>query len=543
MDETPVKRKRVTRFFIWFCTHWYASSLVFLAVALLGILIHLLLFHVPILTFNFATGKRALNRIVTIDFIFFIFFTLVGLIPAVVLLCKRRVASGLLALLTHLQMAFLLFLICTSLVRYYVTYSYENCDPCENEEAWVWGARWQDMPDYPNRGTNGDRYESRSVSNTRSLVFPELQAGETAMNAFAYDCYRVLAGSLPEENIICCPTGQFGLLGILYLGSQGEAKSELATALHWRQDDVAMTNLLQRYYTSDGPKLAKSKVGFFNGMGIWWRSDEVADTTFFEDIGNEVGLNFSKIDKKELCSHVNHWAKEQTGNRITELVKRLDPAASGVAACVACFSGRWAHLFEAHKTERELFRGFNGEQFPVFMMKEEEVQHYYAEDETVEWVCLRYRGYYVMELILPKEETPEAFRNLEANLSDDYLSTLQKNANLKTIDLWLPRFRISNDRECKNLYYELGIRRVFEPGEASGGPGGVPDLTALQFHTKENIFVYEAGTEATSGSAVVMYLSLTRPSLSVRLNHPFIFLIREMASGRVLFLGRYGARE
>lgn len=48
--------------------------------------------------------------------------------------------------------------------------------------------------------------------------------------------------------------------------------------------------------------------------------------------------------------------------------------------------------------------------------------------------------------------------------------------------------------------------------------------------------VNEAGTEAAVGSAVIMRLR-GEPTL-FRADHPFLFLIRDRATGSILFIGR-----
>ena len=53
--------------------------------------------------------------------------------------------------------------------------------------------------------------------------------------------------------------------------------------------------------------------------------------------------------------------------------------------------------------------------------------------------------------------------------------------------------------------------------------------------------VNEKGTEAAAATAVVMAarsISVSRPPLIFRADHPFVFLIRDNHSGSVLFLGR-----
>ncbi|MFP6901367.1 MAG: serpin family protein, partial [Opitutales bacterium] len=52
--------------------------------------------------------------------------------------------------------------------------------------------------------------------------------------------------------------------------------------------------------------------------------------------------------------------------------------------------------------------------------------------------------------------------------------------------------------------------------------------------------VNEEGTEAAAATAVVIRTKSARPmGPRFRADHPFLFLIRDKATGSILFLGRY----
>ena len=55
---------------------------------------------------------------------------------------------------------------------------------------------------------------------------------------------------------------------------------------------------------------------------------------------------------------------------------------------------------------------------------------------------------------------------------------------------------------------------------------------------KAFVSVDEAGTEAAAATAVVMTLTAVPEAVEVTLDRPFIFLIRDIETGAVLFVGR-----
>jgi len=85
----------------------------------------------------------------------------------------------------------------------------------------------------------------------------------------------------------------------------------------------------------------------------------------------------------------------------------------------------------------------------------------------------------------------------------------------------------------------LGMTDAFAlPPADFSGMTGRKDLYISAVIHKAFVEVNEEGTEAAAATAVVM----TRASMGgppvFRADHPFIFLIRDIRSGSILFLGR-----
>jgi serpin B len=68
---------------------------------------------------------------------------------------------------------------------------------------------------------------------------------------------------------------------------------------------------------------------------------------------------------------------------------------------------------------------------------------------------------------------------------------------------------------------------------------GSPELFVSDVIHKAFVSVDEAGTEAAAATAVPMELTaIPDPPVEVTLDRPFIFLIRDIETGAVLFVGR-----
>jgi len=69
------------------------------------------------------------------------------------------------------------------------------------------------------------------------------------------------------------------------------------------------------------------------------------------------------------------------------------------------------------------------------------------------------------------------------------------------------------------------------------GMTGRRDLAISEVYHKAFVAPDEAGTEAAAATAVVMGLP-PEPRVEVRVDRPFLFLIRDRETGTILFLGR-----
>jgi len=68
---------------------------------------------------------------------------------------------------------------------------------------------------------------------------------------------------------------------------------------------------------------------------------------------------------------------------------------------------------------------------------------------------------------------------------------------------------------------------------------GEKDLFISDVIHKAFVSVDEAGTEAAAATAVIMELTaMPETPVEVTLNRPFIFLIRDIETGAILFVGR-----
>jgi serpin B len=164
----------------------------------------------------------------------------------------------------------------------------------------------------------------------------------------------------------------------------------------------------------------------------------------------------------------------------------------------------------------------------------------YREEPGLQVCELPYRGRDLsMVVLLPPAGQLGA---LEARLAREGLDPVAGRLRPRTVNVALPRFRIEAQFGLNDPLIALGMRDAFSPGRADfSGMTGTRDLFVSAVVHKAFIEVNEKGTEAAAATGAVMTLTampVAEEPAVFRADRPFLFALRDRASGVVLFLGR-----
>ena len=103
----------------------------------------------------------------------------------------------------------------------------------------------------------------------------------------------------------------------------------------------------------------------------------------------------------------------------------------------------------------------------------------------------------------------------------------------------MPRFEFETSFSLVEALGSMGMPGAFSTGADFSGMTGNKDLFISDVIHKAFVSVDEDGTEAAAATAVVMKLTaIPAEPLTVVIDRPFIFLIRDISTGAILFLGR-----
>jgi serpin B len=103
----------------------------------------------------------------------------------------------------------------------------------------------------------------------------------------------------------------------------------------------------------------------------------------------------------------------------------------------------------------------------------------------------------------------------------------------------MPKFEYDSSFGLKDALTTLGMGVAFTENADFSGMNGKRDLLIQDVLHKAFVSVDEAGTEAAAASAVIVGVtSMPSETVEFKADKPFIFLIRDIQTGSIIFVGR-----
>lgn len=142
-----------------------------------------------------------------------------------------------------------------------------------------------------------------------------------------------------------------------------------------------------------------------------------------------------------------------------------------------------------------------------------------------------------MVIVLPDEGELE---NFESGLTGDKVADILSELDTNRVALELPRWESESTLQLREILQQMGMTDAFDPNNANFfGMTGTTDLFISQVLHRAVISVDEEGTEAAAATVVVMVGGIAPTDLiELDINRPFIYMIRDIPTDAILFVGR-----
>lgn len=375
----------------------------------------------------------------------------------------------------------------------------------------------------------------------------ELQELVNGNTAFAFDLYQALR-ERSDGNLFFSPYSISVALAMTYAGARGETEQEMARVLHFTLPQRRLHpafNSLDLALTGQAQAKQEEGKGFrlHIANALWGQRGYKFLREFLDTLAQNYGaglmlLDFSQ-DPETARKIINEWVSDRTEGRIQELLPpgAIDTLTRLVLTNAIYFKAAWAEPFDKDLTADGTFYLLDGREVTVPMMRQT-AKLGYAEGEGYQAVEIPYEGgKMAMVILLPAEGQFEAF---EKTLNAERVQDILQKIEYSQVALTLPRFRVEYNFQLAGILKALGVRTAFTPNEADfSGIDGTRYLYIDDIFHKTFVSVNEEGTEAAAATGVVIRVTaVLQPRVQVTVDRPFIFFIRDLQTGTVLFVGR-----
>ncbi|XP_021071655.1 serpin B6-like [Mus pahari] len=378
-----------------------------------------------------------------------------------------------------------------------------------------------------------------------TIMDPLLEANAT----FALKLFRVL-GEDSSKNVFFSPSNMFSSLAMILMGANGNTASQIRQVLSLDKCSNEGTDV-QEGFQSLLTEVNQTDIGHMLRRANKVFGDNNFDImeSFKEFCYKLYKVEIEKLDFKgnpEQCrQHINAWVAKQTKDAIRELLSShtVNSNTRLILVNATYFKGNWEKPFNKEDTREMPFKVNNNEKKTVQMMvKKSTFKTYYVEEISTTLLWLPYTvNELTMIIMLPDEHVELSAVENQLSYKKLIQWTRLVKVNEEEVEVFLPRFKLEETYDMKDVLCKLGMTDAFEKSKADfSGISSKQGLFLSNMVHKSFVEVNEEDTEAAVATEIVTVGSpLTLRIILV--DHPFLFLIQLAKSREILFLGRYSS--
>ena len=367
-----------------------------------------------------------------------------------------------------------------------------------------------------------------------------------AGNQFAFDLYGRYCGD--GKNMVFSPYSITSALTVAFEGARGATASEMRAVLHLPQDSMKVRRDFKTIDSSLNHP-ASDSCTLTTANALWAQKEYPFVPAYFTVAQNYYGCGLTNVDyitdAEAVRLMINSWVETKTNSRIKDIIPQglLDALTRLVITNTVYFKSNWLSRFDSAATNDLPFTLASGAPVTVRMMHQ---TNYFNYAETVNFQVLEmpYLGSdFSMVFLLPKTAP---LSSVETSVTGGKLAYWLESMENQEVAVSVPRFKLETKYSLNESLAALGMKQAFDPRKADFSAmsmiTAVERLYIVAVLHKVFIELCEAGTEAAAATAVIIGTTSCPgpkpPPKIFNADRPFMFLIRHLPTGSVLFLGK-----
>lgn len=357
-----------------------------------------------------------------------------------------------------------------------------------------------------------------------------------ASNKFAIDLTQEILQK-DHQNVFYSP---YYVHMDLSMAINGAENSTLTQMQKVQQCDILERLEVNKLYNDLNPFLRTidSHVKFTSAHAMWYRQDIEVRPLFSDMMAAYYGASVEPLDfsSRKAPSVMSKWVEDHTSGRVDAQVPALLPTASMYMVSATYLKGYWTFPFPKESTAPGTFYLKDNEEVIVPMMFTDQATYRYFQDDHKTLVDIPYGNkQFSMTILMPHQG--DSVTNLLSDISSKSIDQDLEQADTLDYHLYLPKFSISSQIALKEPLSKLGIKEAFSAQADFSGilNDSTAHISVADMIHHAGIEVNESGTQTVLPRVAAASTASTNPV--VRVNRPFVFLIRENHTGVILYAG------
>jgi serpin B len=402
--------------------------------------------------------------------------------------------------------------------------------------------------DAPGVSSSAAAEEVRSSAPRVDATAEQAAPAVTATAGLGADLYRRLAAA-QQGNLVLSPASIEIALAMTRNGAKGPTRTQMDAVLHAGEGSTLDTGLngLDRALTArNGHKERGERSGDVaveTANALWAQKGFTFDDVFLGALARDYGAGVNVVDFRADAeagrTRINTWAAAKTHDKIKDLIPQgaVDPDTRLVLTNAVYFKAPWAQKFA--KLGAKPFTKADGSfaDVPTIAGGGTAAGGTYGEGEGWKAAELPYLGGELSMVVI----VPDDLAAFEGALDGDRLQAITGALRDPLRKAQLPTFTFRTALSLKEQLGALGMPLAFTDTADFSAMTTADEVWIGDVLHQAFIAVDEEGTEAAAATAVVMVAGAApRAPEGAELiaDRPFLFAIRDVPTGAILFLGR-----
>ena len=359
-------------------------------------------------------------------------------------------------------------------------------------------------------------------------------------NNFAFDIFsRVNNDEDAGKNFMISPLSISYALSMTLNGAESETLTAMKETLGMA--DMSVDEINSSFSSLTNALLSvddKVKINIANSVWVLEGFDVLPG--FIQRLGDYYDAETGEFTiSQESLDEINGWIEDETDGMIKEMLKELSADIRLLLINAICFEGEWYSGFDADNTTNETFYKTDGNSVEVPIMAQTENFDLYVGDGFAMLELPYGRGNYVMDIILPDYNTEP--NDLITTITVEDFNRWTDQSTNREVTVRLPRFKYEYEKQLEDILTDMGMGIAFGDFADFSGIDGTGGLCIGFVQHNSFIETDEEGTKAAAVTVVGMELT-SAPSTPIpyvfSADHPFIYVIREVTTNTIVFMGK-----